>query len=61
VYERLEGWQEELVDVRRLADLPEAARHYLDRVGEAVGVPVSIVSVGPDRSQTIPCGTEVLR
>ena len=61
VYERLPGWQEDLSDAQRLADLPAAARCYLERVGEAVGVPVSIVSIGPDRAQTILCGTEVDR
>jgi adenylosuccinate synthase len=34
-------------------DLPAAARKYVDRVGELVGLPVSVVSVGPDRDQTI--------
>ena len=34
-------------------DLPAGARRYLDRIGELVGLPVSVVSVGPDREQTI--------
>ena len=37
----------------KLADLPADARRYVDRLGELVGLPVSIVSVGPDREQTI--------
>ena len=38
---------------RRLADLPAAARRYVDRLAELLGLPVTIVSVGPDRAQTI--------
>ena len=38
---------------RRLEDLPTPARAYLDRVEAAVGVPIALVSVGPDREQTI--------
>jgi len=53
VYETLPGWQEEISHVRRLADLPANARRYLDRLSEIIGRPVEIVSVGPDREQTI--------
>ena len=53
IYETLPGWPEELTDVRREADLPVNARRYIDRIGELLGRPVSIVSVGPDRAQTI--------
>ena len=53
VYETLPGWADDLTTCRRLADLPAAARRYVDRVRELVGRPVSVVSVGPDREQTI--------
>ncbi len=53
VYETLPGWSEDLTAARKLADLPAAARRYVDRVAELVGLPVSVVSVGPDRAQTI--------
>jgi adenylosuccinate synthase len=53
VYETLPGWKEDVTGVRKLADLPANARKYLDRVGELVGVPVEMVSVGPERDQTI--------
>ena len=56
VYETLPGWREELGDVREYDALPENARRYLTRIGELLGRPVSIVSVGPDRDQTIFCG-----
>ena len=55
-FETLPGWQEELGSARSEADLPEAARRYVARIGELLGRPVSIVSVGPDRAETIRCG-----
>ncbi len=53
VYESMPGWREEISHVRRIADLPQAARDYLDRLSALVGRPVEVVSVGPDRQQTI--------
>jgi adenylosuccinate synthase len=53
VYETLPGWQQEIATASRLADLPTAARRYIDRIGELVSRPIEIVSVGPDRRQTI--------
>lgn len=56
VFESLPGWSEDVTRVRSLEDLPANARGYLDRVSELVGRPVSIVSVGPGRDQTILTG-----
>ncbi|HVU89287.1 MAG TPA: adenylosuccinate synthase [Pirellulales bacterium] len=53
VYETLPGWQEEISGIRHIADLPKNARQYLHRLGEIIGRPVEIVSVGPDRDQTM--------
>ena len=53
VYETLPGWQTEITDVRQWQELPSEAVTYLDRIAELVGCPVEIVSVGPDREQTI--------
>lgn len=53
VYETLPGWQEDVSGARTLADLPLAARHYLARIESLTGVPVTMVSVGPERSQII--------
>jgi adenylosuccinate synthase len=53
VYEELEGWDDELADVRSVAGLPPAARAYLDRMTELVGVPIGVVSVGPGREQSL--------
>jgi adenylosuccinate synthase len=55
-FETLPGWKEEISGVRSEADLPEAAKRYIARIGELLGRPVSIVSVGPDRAETIRCG-----
>jgi adenylosuccinate synthase len=53
VYETLPGWQREISDATRLDELPTAARRYLDRISELLRRPIEIVSVGPDRRQTI--------
>ena len=53
VYETLPGWSEEIDSIRKLKDLPENARNYLKRIEELAEVPVKIISVGPDREQTI--------
>jgi adenylosuccinate synthase len=53
VYETLPGWQTEISNVRRVSDLPANTRRYIDRLSQIIGIPVEIVSVGPDREQTI--------
>jgi adenylosuccinate synthase len=53
VFETLPGWNEEIVDCRTYEQLPTNARAYLRRVSELVGQPIEMVSVGPEREQTI--------
>jgi adenylosuccinate synthase len=53
VYEELPGWKESTVGIKRYEELPERARSYLDRLQSLVGVPITIISTGPDRDQTI--------
>jgi tyrosyl-tRNA synthetase len=53
VYETFSGWQQDVSAAKTLEELPEAARQYIQRIGEVVGIPVEIVSVGPGREQTI--------
>lgn len=53
VYESIEGFDEDITGITKRADLPETARRYIERIEQAVGVPASIISVGPDRAQTI--------
>jgi adenylosuccinate synthase len=52
VYEELPGWQSDITEVRSFADLPAEARAYVERIEEAVDVPVSMISVGPERGAT---------
>lgn len=53
VYETLPGWQEDISGVRSFDALPVAAQNYLNRIAELSGVPISMVSVGPERDQLI--------
>ena len=53
VYETHQGWKTDISGIREYEKLPENCRKYLERLEELLGVPVSIVSVGPDREQTI--------
>ncbi|MCU9613464.1 adenylosuccinate synthase [Caldibacillus lycopersici] len=52
VYEELPGWNEDITNCKSLDELPENARHYIERVSQLTGIPLSIFSVGPDRTQT---------
>jgi adenylosuccinate synthase len=53
IYEEMPGWRESTVGITDYALLPAAARAYLERLQQCVGVPIDIVSTGPDRGQTI--------
>lgn len=53
VYESFPGWKESTFGVTELQALPEAARRYVRRIEEVVGVPVAMISTGPDREHTI--------
>ena len=53
VYEDLAGWTESTAGARALDDLPAAARDYIARIEQAVGAPISAISTGPDRDETI--------
>ncbi len=53
VYETMPGWEGTTAGLRSLEQMPAAARRYLARLESACGVPVTIVSTGPDRDQTI--------
>lgn len=53
VYETLPGWKEDIFHARRWEDLPANAQAYLRRISQLIGRPLEIISVGPDREQTI--------
>ncbi len=53
IYEEMPGWSESTVGVKRLDALPANARAYLSRLEQICGVPVDMISTGPDRKETI--------
>ena len=53
VYETFKGWKTDISGIRKYEDLPEEARAYLTRLAEVTGICLGIVSVGPNRDQTI--------
>jgi adenylosuccinate synthase len=53
IYEDFAGWEQPIHDVRSLGDLPENARRYVTALEDHAGVPIVLVSVGPERTQTI--------
>ena len=53
IYETFAGWNEDISSIRKYADLPVNARKYLERMAEVSGIALGIVSVGPNRDQTI--------
>jgi adenylosuccinate synthase len=53
IYADLPGWKMDLTSIREWADLPDNAQNYIEMIESLVGVPVTIISVGPERSQVI--------
>jgi len=53
IYEELPGWTEDVSGIRKWSELPQAARGYLDAISKLAGVPVRMVSVGPEREQMV--------
>ena len=52
-YEELPGWKQSTVGVKRQEELPQAARDYLGRIEALTGVPIDLISTGPEREETI--------
>jgi adenylosuccinate synthase len=53
IYETFPGWDEDISTAKTLADLPRAARHYVDALEEMIKAPISAIGVGPGRDETI--------
>ena len=53
VYEELKGWNTDLTEVRAESEFPKELSEYISYLEKALEVPITIVSVGPDRNQTI--------
>ncbi len=53
IFETMPGWSETTFGAKTLAELPQTALDYIKRIEELTGVPVDIISTGPDRNETI--------
>ena len=53
VYKTLEGWHEDLTEIKSAEDLPQALNNYIAYLERELEVPITVVSVGPDRTQTL--------
>ena len=60
IYEELPGWKESLDKIKDYKELPRNARNYVERIEELLDVPVCIISVGPERKQTMVLKKEFL-
>ncbi len=59
VYETFKGWKTDITKVRKYEDLPAEAKTYLERMAEVTGIQLGIVSVGPDRDETIVMANDI--
>lgn len=59
VYETFDGWKTDISGIRKYEELPENARKYLERLAEVCGTKLGIVSVGPNRDQTIVLANDI--
>ena len=53
IYEEVDGWKEDVTAIRKWKELPTAARKYLETISKVAGIPIRLVSVGPEREQIV--------
>ena len=53
VYDTFEGWSEDITSVKKFNDLPENAKKYINAIEEYIQIPITFISVGPERNQNI--------
>ena len=53
VYEILDGWTEDITNVRKFDELPENAKKYINAIEDFIEIPITFISVGPERNQNI--------
>ena len=53
IYKDFDGWNSQIEDVKNYSELPKPCRDYIEFIEDWVGVPIKLVSVGPDRESTI--------
>jgi len=57
-YKTFKGWKQDISSIRNYKDLPVELKEYLEFIVQETGVPFGMISVGPDRSETIRCHAE---
>jgi len=55
IYESFNGWEEDLTKIREFKSLPDSFKNYCNMISQRSECPLSIISVGPDREETIQC------
>ena len=55
IYKELKGWSKDLTKLKSYQDSPKELKEYVDYLEQELNVPIKIVSVGPDRTQTLIC------
>jgi len=60
VYRTLPGWKQSTVDVRQYEDVPANAKRYMAYIADFLDVPIALISVGKDRTQTVVCDGNLL-
>lgn len=53
IYEELPGWTEDISNIKNIDELPQNAKNYIKRITELTGIPIAVLSIGPNRNQTI--------
>ena len=53
IYTKIDGWKQDITNVKSYDALPQTLKNYIDFLEKELGIPVSVVSVGPDRAQTL--------
>ena len=53
VLEEIQGWNQDLTGITSESEIPEALKNYISYLEKALGVPITFLSVGPDRKQTL--------
>lgn len=53
VYKSFKGWKKKISDIKNLRDLPKEAQDYVQFIGNQIGIPIDVISVGPGREQTL--------
>ncbi len=53
VYKTFKGWNQKLTEIRSVKELPKEVADYVQFIGTEIGIPIDVISVGPDREQTL--------